>query len=524
MPLPAAPFAPVALLFLSVVESDLLAFLKEAHEVVVQFPELVDLVEVDLDEHARRKKALRVADAKWEARRSHALPGMEQEPIVVEAKALRLEHGRPRTPGYVVLLATLLRGYFGAGFKACESMSMMVESTTLRVVFANLGLKLPGGSTLTELVNAVSNATRERILDAQIAQALRLKMDDFTTMLQDSTHVEGNTEWPTDSRLMVAFVMRLLRVGAKLGRLQLPVVDSVEVRKVLRKMVTLDREIDMSRGKKEGARDRRRRYEKLLKQAKRVRKLLEAQVAPLAGTLAGLDMRPSLKAMATRAVERLQTDLDALATVISNCEARVLRDEKVPMSEKILSLSDPDAGYIAKGQRQAVIGYKPQVARSGAGFITGLMLPKGNAPDSKNLVPMVDNVIGRTHVTPKVLSVDDGYASADNVKVLKTRSIEVISINGSKGRALTARADWNSDEFADARDLRSAVESLMFTLKQGFDFGEVARRGLSAAHGELLEKALAYNLCHLVRLRKAAVAKAAAAKAEEEDELTLATG
>ena len=41
----------------------------------------------------------------------------------------------------------------------------------------------------------------------------------------------------------------------------------------------------------------------------------------------------------------------------------------------------------------------------------------------------------------------------------------------------------------------------MFTLKQGFDFGEVARRGLGAAHGELLEKALAYNLCHMARTR-----------------------
>jgi hypothetical protein len=29
---------------------------------------------------------------------------------------------------------------------------------------------------------------------------------------------------------------------------------------------------------------------------------------------------------------------------------------------------------------------------------------------------------------------------------------------------------------------------MMLTLKQGFDFGEVARRGLDAAHGELLER------------------------------------
>jgi hypothetical protein len=39
-------------------------------------------------------------------------------------------------------------------------------------------------------------------------------------------------------------------------------------------------------------------------------------------------------------------------------------------------VSDPDAGYISKGQRESVIGYKPQIARSGAGFITGHSCPR----------------------------------------------------------------------------------------------------------------------------------------------------
>ena len=88
MNLPAAPFAPVALLFMTVVESDLLTFLREAPGFVVQFPVLVDLVEADLDEHARRKKALRVADKKWVARRAYSLPGMEMESIEVDARKL----------------------------------------------------------------------------------------------------------------------------------------------------------------------------------------------------------------------------------------------------------------------------------------------------------------------------------------------------------------------------------------------------------------------------------------------------
>ena len=44
----------------------------------------------------------------------------------------------------------------------------------------------------------------------------------------------------------------------------------------------------------------------------------------------------------------------------------------------------------------------------------------------------------------------------------------------------------------------------MYTLKQGFDFGEMARRGLMAVYGEMLEKALAYNICVTTRLRREA--------------------
>ena len=503
MMLPTTPFSPVRVLFLSVPDSDLLRFVEEVHAVVVGCPSLVGLVDADLDAHGLAKKTLRVADAAWAAGQTASLPGMALESGVIEPRRLELLQGRPRTPGYVVLIAVFLRGYFGSGFKACDAATLMQESQTLHVFFANLGLEMPGQSTLTELVNAVTNETRERILDAQVARVAGLGWDDFSTMLQDSTHVEGNTAWPTDSRLLVALVARMLRIGASLPRLQLPPIESPKVRRHLAAMTTLDREIELMPATRERPRARRRRYEKLLWRARRVHNDLADTVADVAVKLASLDVLPSRKAMALRAVERLQADLEALAKVIENCKARVIHETKVLMAEKLLSVSDPDVGFITKGQRVPVIGYKPQLARSGKGFITGLLLPRGNAADSGQLLPMVDEVVRRTGVVPKVISVDDGYASRANMDALRAKKIEVISINGAKGRALTARADWNSDAYAQARDDRSAVESLIFTLKQGFDFGEVARRGLNAAHGELLEKALAYNICHMVRTRRA---------------------
>lgn len=502
---PASPFSPITPLFLKPVDSDLYAFLEEVHALIQQFPSLVEAVDKDLDAHGLRKKAMRVADAKWLANRTPHLFGMP-EPAQDPDKPLVLTRGRPRTSGYVVLIALLLRGYSGAGFKSADVTSAMVESITLRVFFTNLGVKMPGRSTLTELVNAVSNETRLLLLDAQLSRALRLKLDDFKTLLQDSTHVDGNTAWPTDSRLMVDLVSRLIRVGEGLERVRLSPIDCGGIRKRLQKMVRLNREIEFSHGKKDGKRTRRRRYEKLLRMSKRIHTLLTPKVVKLAQEAKALDVRPSQQGIAERAVVRLRADLDALQKVYAACEARVLHDKKVPMSEKVLSLSDPDAGFISKGQREPVIGYKPQIARSGVGFITGLLLPRGNAPDSKNLVPMVDEVIARTTVIPTVVSVDDGYASADNLKALKLkhRNIQVVSINGAKGRALTSRADWESDVFAQARNKRSAVESLMYTLKHGFNFGEVARRGLPAVYAELLEKALAYNVAVTVRLRREA--------------------
>jgi hypothetical protein len=517
---PTAPFDPVPLLLLVAADSDLLRFLQEAHGLLVGCPSLIERAEADLDAHGCEKKALRIADAEWRAECTAPLPGCASEPTFIGPTHIVLGRGRPRTPAYVVLIALLLRGYFGAGFKSCDAATMMQESITLHVFFANLGLKMPGRSTLTELVNAITNETRLLLLDAQVALVLSLGWDDFSTMLQDSTHVEGNTAWPTDSRILVALVARVLRVGASLARVHLPAFTSFTVSKHLAAMSTLDREIDMSKGTREGTRTRRKRYGSLLWRARRVCTLLNAEVAKVEAALALLDVLPSRRAMAERAVQRLRTDIDTLVPVIANCAARVIHERKVPMDQKKLSVTDPDVGFIKKGQRIPVVGYKPQVARSGAGFVTGLLLPQGNAADSDQLVPMVDEVVRRTTVVPRVLSVDDGYASAANMAAMKLREIEVISINGSKGRALTARADWNSDEYIQARDQRSAIESLMFTLKQGFDFGEVARRGLVAAHGELLEKALAYNLCHLARMRRAIAA--AAAHDDDHDDQQLA--
>ncbi|MBI3734553.1 MAG: transposase [Chloroflexi bacterium] len=501
---PTAPFAPVPLLFLAPPrDSEFYTFLQEVHRIVAGDPTILAAIDADLDLHGQRKKALRIADAQWNEAQHQPLPTIDHVPQTVATQSLLLGVGRPRTEAYVVYLFLIGRGFFG-GFKSSEGTTLMLESVTLRVFLANQGLGLPGRSTLTELVNAISAGTREKILDAQLRAVLSEGWDDCKTLTQDSTAVEGNVLWPTDSRLMVDLVARLCRRGGRLDIFGLPNFGEPRTAKVLGAMSLLDRDISLGLDHPKNARSRRLLYRKLLKKAHRATALLAPQVERTQQALRELDVLPSLRVRAERLVKWLETDLENLRRVVLSCEARILRGEKVPVGEKVLSVSDPDAGFIAKGGREPVVGYKPQLARSGNGFITGLIVPQGNASDSCQLVPMFDQVVRRTGVIPDIVSVDDGYSSALGRTTLQTRGAKVVSISGSKGKKITSTADWDSEAYAVARDNRSAVESLMFTIKYGFDFGRVARRGLENVQAELLEKVLAYNFCRLAACRHAA--------------------
>lgn len=461
---------------------------------------ILDSIDADLNLHGQRKKALRILDEQWVEAKTKPLPAIEPMTTVVTAESLVLETGRPRTNAYVVYLFLVGRGFFG-GFKSADTTTLLLESMSLRVFLANQGMLLPGRSTLTELVNAVSAGTREKILDAQLREVLKENWDDCKTLTQDSTAVKGNVLWPTDSRLMVDLVGRLWRRGGRLDLVGLPNFGEPKIAKVLGKMSLIDREISLGAGSKK-AHKRRCLYKNLLKKGRHAIELLTPQLDLTTQALRDLNVLPSLRARAVRLVEWMQTDLKNLGRVVECCEARVLRDEKVPVGEKVLSVSDPDVGFIAKGGRESVVGYKPQLARSGNGFITGLIVPQGNASDSCQLVPMFEQVTKRTGVIPEIVSVDDGYSSTVGRATLLDSGVKIVSISGAKGKKITPDEDWDTEAYAVARDNRSAVESLMFTIKNGFDFGRVARRGLENVQAELLEKVIAYNFCRLTACRR----------------------
>ena len=168
---------------------------------------------------------------------------------------------------------------------------------------------------------------------------------------------------------------------------------------------------------------------------------------------------------------------------------------------RLLSLSDTTAAFIKKGDRNAVIGYKPQLAMSSNGFVSALILKKGNVSDSKLLAPLVEKHMESTGVLPTSVSADDGYSSTPGYEAVLEIGVEKLSLSGAVGKKITPEELWEEESYVDMRRQRSAVESLMFTLKYVFEFGRMRRRGLENVQSEMMGKLIAYNMVKAVRIR-----------------------
>lgn len=499
---PRLPSQPLRRLFLMPVDSQLHQFLVETHRIVEFEPAILDHIELDLDAYGLKKKLLREADRRFLEAQTLDLPRLQVELRQIDPTQIQLEVGRPRMEPYLVYLFLMLRGRFG-GCKDQDGRLLQEESMTLHWWLENLGLSLPPASTLSENLNAVSNATRDFIHKAQIRYIIAERLDDFSSLYLDSTATAANTERPTDSGLITKLVERICRTGAKLDRFGLPNFNPSGLEELQKELRRMHREIGFGTGKAKSQGKLKKLYYKLLRRGRRCCKRFARELAAVEKALEQqTQLPPSQRLLAEEVTGLIGADIQAISQVAEACERRIFQEEKVPSSQKIISLSDEDAAFIVKGGWNTVIGYRPQLGKSGQGFVSALILPKGNAADSGQLVDVVVDHWDRSGVLPQMVSSDDGYSDKSARQDLLATGIAVVSISGAKGKKITSAEEWKRPEYRAARANRSGIESLVFTLKDGYEFGQLLRRGTENVRAELTEKILAYNIGQIVRVRE----------------------
>jgi hypothetical protein len=192
-------------LFAATPNSDLADYAAELLAFIDRHGELLPMIDIDLDAYGLRKKARRVHQRQASKAASPAslfdIP--EAEPSVAPRA---LETGRPRTPALVVFLFLLMRGRYGS-VSDQDASERFCEYKTIEALLSPRGLRLPSRQTLVDNLNAVTNATRQAILDAQLQDCLTEKLDDFKEICIDSTAVCAQAprlRWRGDLRASIS--------------------------------------------------------------------------------------------------------------------------------------------------------------------------------------------------------------------------------------------------------------------------------------------------------------------------------
>lgn len=488
-------------LFCSAPDSELRQVLDRALELPRHTPAILTRIDADRDAAALAKKAMRRADADWRASHTDCFPQWTApEAIEPQERTLTLEQGRPRMPAETAYVFFVLQGYLGS-VTDLRARDQLRESQTLHAYLQSRGLSFPGWSTILDNVNAISEETRNFILDAQLAMLRQDGLDDFEQAIVDSTAVRANSAWPTDGRILLGLLDRAFRASQKLHEFGLSDVRKHWVPRWLKKARSWLFHINVAGGKRDATRKRKKYYRRLLEEAEKILDYL----LPLSferDPVGEVSLPPSRAALLARLWGQLQDDLIQACVVYDYARERVFEGGSRPAKDKLLSLGDASAAYIEKGGREPVIGYKPQVARSANGFVSALIVEEGNDHDATQLAPIVDQIERRTGQRPKEVTADDGYAVEAVRDQLLADGVDKVYLCGAKARAFTDEDDWDSEEHLAARRGRSAVESLVSVLKSVFGLGHVRRRGLEAVRAELLAKIVAHNFYRAVLLRR----------------------
>jgi len=467
-------------------------------------PTVLACLHGDIERAARESKKGRLMDEIW---REEALPRFPAfvdslEPSdfdSVDTQSFWLATGRPRSvDAELLLVVVVVDGVFS--LTSVDGYERLVGSEVFQALIGDE--RTPARSTVGKYLELVSPATRDLLHKALCAMVRAEGLDTFMELTVDSTAVEANTAWPSESALIAGLLRRVHRLLEQQSEYTAVAYGSKLVERWLAQLDGRHRQIGLLRPRRGSAATRRKLYGQLLHVAEKTRRKLRELLAARLEEITDCCIRPTLRLRVNGMLESVEQAFNEAGKAMASARVRVLEGETVPACEKVFSLADPDAYMIVKGQRDPVVGYKPQLGRSAEGFISCFEVCKGNPADSDRLLPMCRAHFEATGQAALAVSTDDGYSSTDNLDRLIDAGVHVVAFSGATGRKVLGEDIYATDAWAHLRNERSAVESTIFTFKHKLGMRRFCRRGLQGVHADLAAAVLAYNLWRITYVRR----------------------
>ena len=195
--------------------------------------------------------------------------------------------------------------------------------------------------------------------------------------------------------------------------------------------------------------------------------------------------------------------------VINQAERRVMHGEKVPASEKVVSIFEPHTDIIVKDRRETLFGHKICLAGGASNLILDCWILEGNPADSDLAVPMLDRQKQVYGLYPLKVSLDGGFASKDNLVKAKSRQIKDVCFAKRRGLEETdmCRSHY---VYRRLRRFRAGIEAGISWLKRSLGLTRCTWRGWRSFQSYVWSAVVAANLLTIARIKlKPAKAKVA---------------
>ena len=186
--------------------------------------------------------------------------------------------------------------------------------------------------------------------------------------------------------------------------------------------------------------------------------------------------------------------------VIDQTERRIFAQEKVPASEKIVSLFEEHSDIIVKGGRDVHYGHKLNLSTGRSGLVLDVVIEVGNPADAERFLPMLDRHIKQYGKPPRQMAADGGYASIENLHEAKARQVKDVAFNKKRGLKVDemAKSPW---VYRKLRNFRAGIEAGISCLKRAYGLGRCTWKGLTHFRAYVWSSVVAHNLALFSRLQ-----------------------
>lgn len=412
---------------------------------------------------------------------------LDEHPELIELAERDLLNGDAKATGCnglsveSIFRCMLIKQITGASYR--ELSFMLSDSQTYRA-FARLGRNsFPGKATLCSTIRRLRPETLQLIFE-QLAlntwQRDELKTD---MMRLDSTVVASNIAAPSDSKLLDDGIRVLSRLFAKSGERTGVKLRLKDYRQDSRKLAA-----SIFYGKKA---EKEERYPDHLVLAKKVIEQSHRAVDQV--KLKSTDPLASVWTENVLHYRRL------LEQVIEQTTRRVIEGEKVPATEKIVSLFEPHTDIIVKSNRGVEYGHKINLSSNEQGIITMMMLEAGNPKDSERFIPLLEEHQKLYGHVPTTTVADGCYASLDTIDSAKEMGVKKVVFH-KKNHIPVSKMGIKEKTLKKLRNFRAGIEANISELKRVFGAGKAMWKGANGFASYVWASVISYNLTHLVRL------------------------